>query len=157
MRKNLPLAFALLCATAFAAMAITFSNLSANVTNNGLVVTFTANGVPVNQQSKFSATADATATYGCFNRGGHNPHAANKQTTVNAHMRGMVTGLGTPSGTVRGTGNIPLPPAGNFTCPKGQEKALVSVSYTNVVVTAIPSGVTANVPGTFTKTFRNIE
>lgn len=158
MRRQLPLAFALTCASAFAAMAaVQFSNLSAAVTASGLQVNFTASGLQSSQSDTFTAAADATAVWGCFNRGGNQPNARNKRTTVNGHVTGTTTLNAGTNGTVSGAVRLRAPAAGAFTCPNGQSKMLSSVTFTNVTISESATGARASVSGTFTKVLRPMQ
>ena len=58
------------------------------------------------------------------------------------------------NGSVTGTLTLNPPPNTTLTCPGGQRVVLVSVAYTNVSVTG--GGDTANIPGTFSRTFFDI-
>jgi hypothetical protein len=154
MKRQLPMIFAMACATAYAAMAVQFGNLSAAATSSGLRVTFTASGLQANSSDTVTATADATAVWGCFNRGGNNPNAKNKRTTVNGQASGSATFTSGSNGSITGSVNLRAPSAGNFSCPAGQTKALSSVQFTNVRISESATGASANVPGTFSKTIR---
>jgi hypothetical protein len=43
--------------------------------------------------------------------------------------------------------------AGAFSCPSGQRLVLAFVSYTNVSITDVTNGVTASIPGAFSRCF----
>jgi hypothetical protein len=69
----------------------------------------------------------ATAEYQCFNGGGKNPSASNKQTiqsSLAVTQRFPVTNGETTGRILAG----PVPP-GSFSCPNGQDRYLVSVTY----------------------------
>jgi hypothetical protein len=154
MKRQIPMVLALACASAFAAMLAQFSNLSAAVTANGLRVSFTASGLPVNASDTFNATADAKAVWGCFNRGGHNPNAPNKHATATGQASGSGTFTSNGNGVVSGTVSLQAPSAGNLSCPSGQTKMLSSVTFTNVRIADTATGTSAAVPGTFQKVLR---
>ena len=82
--------------------------------------------------------------FGCFNKGGNHPQAANKE-TVNSPV--VATGsFESKNGRVRGTITTEPPSAGSFSCPGGQRLELVSVSYTNLRLTDTTNGVSTGVP-----------
>jgi hypothetical protein len=94
-------------------------------------------------------SADATAVYQCFNRGGNHPQAGNKET-----VSGPVSSSGTfdvRNGSTKGSLTIGAPGPGNFSCPGGQTLHLISVTYTNVklVNTSVTPNDVASIPGTF--------
>jgi hypothetical protein len=119
-----------------------------------LRVSFKEAGLGSNVLINYLASANATATYACINRGGHNPQASNKQT-----FAGPVGTPGTFSSGRNGSINQSLtisPPApDNFSCPGGQELVLADVTYTNVTITDTTNNVSATIPGTFSRTFFN--
>ena len=78
-------------------------------------------------------TADSTAEFGCFNKGGNHPQAANKETIE--HPVVAEDSFQAKNGRIRGTITTDPPSAGDFSCPGGQRLSLISVSYTNIVLT----------------------
>jgi hypothetical protein len=126
-----------------------FVNASANLSGVNLVVSFKEAGLGTNQLISYTASADATATYVCVNKGGANPSASNKTT-----VSGPVTASGTFSSGKNGnvtaslTLQPPSPPS-TFSCPKGQTQQTAEVSYTNVAITDTTNGITEPIPGTF--------
>ena len=116
-----------------------------------LNATFTLAGLGKNQSITVTASADATATYGCLNNGGNCPNAANK-----VEVTGTVTAQGTfmsgKNGSVRGSLTVDPPPS-SLTCPGNQTLVLVSVSYTNVSLSAPGAGNCTTSPGTFAANF----
>lgn len=126
-----------------------FVRASASLNANGtLTVSFKEAGLGTNQLITYVASADATATYVCVNKGGGNPSASNKTT-----VSGPVSATGTFSSGKNGSVTAQLtlsPPPSNISCPPGQSLQLASVSYTNVAVTDTTNGITEPVPGTFT-------
>jgi hypothetical protein len=101
------------------------------------------------------ATADAQATYACRTGGGEFPNAANKQ-----DVGGVVTATTGPQPTPRNgqaTFDLTLnPPTSTLTCPPGQTRVLVSVSYTNLTLTLEEDGVTSDtetIDGEFSEVF----
>jgi len=125
------------------AVAAKFHSTSSSVNNSGaLVVSWDERGVG-NGNIDYSLTADATALYACFNGGGKNPSAANKQA-----FEGSVSAAGSfesKNGRVQGTlvsGPLAAP---EFTCPNGQRRVLAAVSYTNIWLTDLTNGTSINV------------
>ena len=116
-----------------------------------LNVSFRIAGLGSNQSLTVTASADANATYGCLNHGQQCPNAANK-----VSVSGTVTAQGTftsgKNGSIRGSLTVD-PPDTTLTCPGGQTLELVSVSYTNVSVSAPGAGDCNTSPGTFAATF----
>jgi len=131
-----------------------FIRATASGPNNAgqLVVSFKEAGLGDNQLITYVASADATATYACFNNGGNHPQATNKET-----VSGPVSATGTFSsgknGSISQTLTLNPPSAGSFSCPPGQRLVLASVSYTNVAITDTTNGVTEDIPGTFSRVF----
>jgi hypothetical protein len=120
----------------------------ASLNNNGtLTVSFKEAGLGTNQNITYEATANATATYVCVNRGGGNPSASNKTTVA-----GPVSATGTFSSGKNGqiTQSLTLsPPPSDISCPPGQSLQLAEVSYTDVAITDTTNGLTETVAGTF--------
>jgi hypothetical protein len=119
-----------------------------------VTVNFKLAGLGDNETVTVATTADASATYACRNKGGNFPSDPKK-----TDVTGTVTASGQFSSGKNGsvTGSLellPPPPPTTLTCPGGQRRVLVSVTYENVVVTG--SGDSASIPGTFTRTFFNI-
>jgi hypothetical protein len=110
-----------------------FANASASGLN--LVVTFKETGLGNTGFSSVTidVSAQASATYQCFNGGGNHPKAGNK-TTVN----GPVGGAGNfpvSNGQTTGAITVSLPGPGSFSCPSGQNLVLESGSYSNITIT----------------------
>ena len=126
-----------------------FVNASAQLSGANLVVSFKEAGLGTNQLINYTASADATATYVCVNRGGANPSASNK-TTVSGPVSASGTFSSGKNGNVTASLTLmpPLPPA-TFSCPNGQRQATAQVSYTNVAITDTTTGITEPIPGTF--------
>ena len=116
-----------------------------------LNVSFTIAGLGDNQSLTVTASADANATYGCLNHGQQCPNAANK---VNVQSDVSATGTFTSgkNGSIRGSFTVDPPPT-TLNCPGGQTLVLVSVSYTNVSVSAPGAGDCNTSPGTFAANF----
>ena len=123
-----------------------FIRASANLNNDGtLTVSFKEAGLGTNQLITYVASADATATYVCVNRGG-SPSASNKTTVA-----GPVSETGEfSSGKNRRSASLTVdPPPSDISCPPGQSLQLAQVTYTNVAITDATNGVTEPIPGTF--------
>jgi hypothetical protein len=152
MRRMLFIVAALCAAAALAvpafAQAPHFTRASASLNANGtLTVSFKEAGLGTNQLINYTASADATATYVCVNRGGGNPSASNKTTVA-----GPVSASGTFSSGKNGqvTASLTIsPPPSDISCPPGQSLELASVSYTNVTITDTTNNVSESIPGTF--------
>jgi hypothetical protein len=122
--------------------------------NNGsLSVSFRIVGLGSHETINATASANAEVKYACQNNGGNFPPAPNHQ-EFSRQVQTSGTFTASRSGQVRGTLTI-SPPAPTLTCPRGQHIVLVSVSYTNVQVSADTSEGTLSqgVPGTFTRVF----
>jgi hypothetical protein len=149
---------AMIATLAFAAVAQAqsphFVRASASGPNSAgqLLVSFKEAGLGDNQLITYVASADATATYACFNNGGNHPQATNKET-----VSGPVSATGTFSsgrnGTISQTLTLNPPSAGSFSCPPGQRLVLAAVSYTNVAITDTTNSVTESISGTFSRVF----
>ena len=153
MRRILVVLVAVVATAAFAVPALAISphfvQASATLSGQNLNVSFKEAGLGDNQLISYVASADATATYVCVNRGGANPSASNKET-----VSGPVSATGTFSSGKNGqvTASLTLNPPGpgSFSCPSGQSLQVASVTYTNVAITDKTNGVTESIPGTFT-------
>src|SRR5215467_9663590 len=111
-----------------------FANNSINTSTGALNTAFKEAGLGTGTTSVgITVTADATATYQCYNKAGNKP-------------QGVPKTFG-PSG-VSGSGNFPVRhgnttgtlvagplSAGSFSCPSGQLRVLDAVSYSNIVIT----------------------
>ncbi|WBO64962.1 hypothetical protein [Streptomyces camelliae] len=143
-------ALAIAVAPAFAANPH-FINASATGPNpeGQLTVSFKEAGLGNNQNINYQADAQASATYQCFNKGGHNPAAGNK-TTVLQDVSAFGTFNSGRNGSVTASLTIDPPGPGTFTCPPGQKLiGPTDVSYTDVSITDLTNGVTEPIPGTF--------
>jgi len=114
-----------------------------------LVVNFKIAGLGDNETLTVTTSADATAVYACRNNGGNFP-ADPKKTTVSGPVSASGDFTSGKNGQI--TGSLTLsPPATTLTCPGGQRVVLVSVSYSNVVVSG--GGDSISFTGTFSRTF----
>lgn len=108
-------------------------------------------GLGSNQSIDVTASAHADAVYACRNNGQQCPNAANK-----VNVQGDVSATGTFTSGKNGSISACLtvdPPPTSLTCPGGQRLVLVSVSYTNVRVSAPGAGDCNTSPGTFAANF----
>ena len=124
-----------------------FTKASASTDSSGnLVVSFKEAGLGTTATSeKITVTAQAQAVYQCFNNGGKDPKAGNKATKT-----GQVSGGGdfaVRNGSASGSVTVAPPDAGSFTCPAGQDLKLISVTYSNIMITG-SGGETAAAPST---------
>jgi hypothetical protein len=143
-------ALVVLLATAAVALAQNphFINANARVSGANLNVSWKEAGLGDNQLISYVASADATATYVCVNRGGGNPSASNK-TTVSGPVSAEGTFSSGKNGQITESLTLNPPSAGSFSCPPGQSLAVAQVVYTNVAITDTTNGVTEPIPGTF--------
>lgn len=122
-----------------------FLRASAARSGNNLVVSFKEAGLG-NQNITIEASALATRTDQCVNKGGNvpsDPKKTTSSTTVKA------SGVFSPkNGSVNGSLTL-TPPATTLRCPGGQRATLVSLSYTNVSVADKTNNVSRSIPGTF--------
>ena len=129
--------------------------LSCDVTgvnsNGTLSSDFRIAGLGSNVSITVTASADATATYGCLNNGQQCPNAANK-VEVQTDVSASGTFTSGKNGSIRQSLTVD-PPDTTLRCPGGQTLVLVSVSYTNVTLTAPPAGVCNTSPGNFAANF----
>jgi hypothetical protein len=108
-------------------------------------------GLGDNQSIDVTASAHADAVYACRNNGQQCPNAANK---VNVQADVSATGTFTSGKNGQITACLTVdPPPTELTCPPGQKLVLVSVSYTNVSVSAPGAGSCETSPGTFSANF----
>ena len=128
------------------------ASASGPAANGNLAVNFKIAGLGANETITVTASANATAVYACQNNGGNFPSDP-KKTTVSGPV--SASGQFTSGQNGQITGSLTLsPPPTTLTCPSGQHRVLVSVSYSNVQVSG--GGDTASIPGTFSRTFFNI-
>jgi hypothetical protein len=116
-----------------------------------LNVCFKIAGLGDNQSLTVTAGADADAVYACRNNGQQCPNAANK-VNVQSHVSASGTFTSGKNGQISACLTVNPPPT-SLTCPNGQKLVLVSVSYTNVSVSAPGAGDCDTSPGTFAANF----
>lgn len=135
-----------------AALAVSphFVSAAATIKGTDLVVSFKEAGLGTNQLINYTASADATATVVCVNKGGANPSASNK-TTISGPVSASGAFDSGKNGNVTASLTL-MPPAvpATFSCPNGQREATAEVSYTNVAIADTTNGITDAIPGTFT-------
>ena len=120
--------------------------------NGELSVNFKIAGLGDNATITVTASADATAVYACRNNGGNFPSDP-KKTEVSGPVSASGDFTSGKNGQVSGSLTV-SPPATTLSCPGGQRRVLVSVSYSSVEVTG--GGDTATIPGTFSRVFFDI-
>lgn len=126
-----------------------FVSASASLKGTNLVVSFKEAGLGTNQLINYTASADASATYVCVNKGGGNPSASNK-TTVNGPVSASGTFSSGKNGNVTAALTLTPPGPGSFSCPTGQSQQVAQVSYTNVAITDTTNNISHPLAGTFT-------
>jgi hypothetical protein len=141
-------ALAIAAPSAFAASPH-FISAKATVSGQNLIVSWKEAGLGDNQLINYTASADATATYVCVNKGGANPSASNK-TTVSGPVSASGAFSSGKNGNINGSLTLNPPGPGSFSCPPGQSLAVASASYTNVSIADTTNGLTESIPGTFT-------
>src|SRR6266480_4496580 len=119
--------------------------------DGSLNVSFRIAGLGSNQSIDITASAHADAVYACKNGGQQCPNAANK-VNVQSDVSASGTFTSGKNGSVRASLTVD-PPSTSLTCPGGQKLVLVSVSYTNVKVTAPGASDCDTSPGTFSQNF----
>lgn len=132
-----------------------FINCSASGVNDDgtLNVCFKIAGLGSNQTITVTASATATAVYGCLNHGQQCPNAANK-VEVQADVSASGTFTSGKNGQITDCLSVdPPPPPSTFSCPNGQDLVLVEVSYTDVSVSAPEAGECVTSPASFSADF----
>jgi hypothetical protein len=158
MKRLSILIFAVLALTSFMAINVRaasphFINCSASGVNDDgtLNECFKIAGLGDNQTLTVTASATADAVYGCLNHGQQCPNAANK-VEVEADVSASGDFTSGKNGQITACLAVDPPPT-TLMCPNGQELVLVSVSYTNVSVSAPGAGSCSTSPGTFAANF----
>src|SRR5258708_28912202 len=129
-----------------------FLSCSASGVNDDgkLNVSFKIGGLGSNQGLTVTGSATADAVYGCLNKGDQCPNAANKQ-DVKANVSAEGTFKSGKNGQITASLTVDPPPS-TLKCPGGQRLVLVSISYTDVKVTAAGQECDPS-PGTFAANF----
>lgn len=122
-----------------------FASVKASVAGNGdLVINVRAAGLGSNSTVTLHAEGYAEATWGCINRGGKNPGAENKRTEGSGFDESGVFTSGR-NGSVKAALIVEMPEMPNdLSCPGNMTTELLSVTYSNLVVTEDINGLTAN-------------
>jgi hypothetical protein len=119
----------------------TYSSLS----GSSLVCNFKEAGLSAGSTETITCSATESVTYECVNGGGKNPSASNKQTFQTSGSSSGEFKVDKNGNLVGGqTLDVTSADALSFSCPKGQTLTLVSVAYTNVIVTDSTSGASAS-------------
>ena len=112
-----------------------YVSATASIDRNGnLVCSFKEAGLgntPVTVSE--TCSAQATALYQCFNRGGNHPQADNKEVGPTAVSASGPFTSG-KNGQITGQLTVAPPSAGGFTCPGGQALFLERVSYNSITL-----------------------
>ena len=146
-------------ASAGAALATSPHFVSASASTDGsgnLVVSWKEAGLGNNQNINYTASADASALYGCINKGQNHPQARNKEAAS-----GPVSASGTFNSGRNGqiTASLTVAPPLTqpaLTCPDDMSVALLQVTYTNVSITDTTTPVSQSISGTFTYSNKNV-
>lgn len=131
-----------------------YCNASGVSETGSVKVSFKEAGLGANQNITYQATATATATYVCVNKGGQIPNDP-KKTSVAGPVSATGTFNSGKNGNIVASLTIqpPAPPS-DFKCPPGQIMRLASVSFSNVAVRDVTNNVTCTtLPTTFSRTF----
>src|SRR5215831_8919848 len=111
-----------------------FANNSINTSTGALNTAFKEVGLGTGTTSVgITLTADATATYQCYNKAGNKPQGVPKSFGPSG-VSGSAT-FPVRNGNTTGTAVAGPLSAGDFSCPSGQLRFLDAVSYSNTVVT----------------------
>ena len=114
--------------------------------DGALVITWREAGLGNNVTVEYTASADATAVWGCVNRGGNHPNASNKETVAGPVSGGGIFDSGR-NGTINGSLTVgPLLAPGTLSCPGKMRLVLVSVTYTNVTLTDTTNDLSVTFP-----------
>jgi hypothetical protein len=107
---------------------------STDNTTGCLSVSFRIAGLGGGERALITAHTTATEVWGCLNHGQQCPNAANKFTT-SEELTGETTVRAGHNGSA--SGQITLCPSQptDFSCPRGQELVLISVTYSDVTLT----------------------
>lgn len=110
-----------------------YANASIDSGTGALTVAFKDAGLGTGVSSiEVSLNANASAEYQCWNNGGKHPKAGNKET-----VEGPLTNTGSfpvSHGQVTASISVGPPSQGSFSCPSGQTLYLMSVTYSDIVV-----------------------
>ena len=134
-----------------------FVQASAATNGSGnLVVSFKEAGLGNNQLINYTASADATALYGCINKGQNHPQARNKE-AVSAPVSASGSFSSGQNGQVTASLTLSAPTVQPpLTCPDDMTVALLQVTWTNVGISDNTNNVSRSIPGTFTYSNKNV-
>ena len=118
----------------------------AETSGGRLVVTFQEAGVGADAVT-VAARADATATYGCFRRGGRNEKPRREGRVAGVSRAG--SRFAAVDGRAGGTLVLTAPPPAGLSCPAGEAPQLVRVTYQSVVVVDSTTGASTTLNRTF--------
>jgi hypothetical protein len=118
---------------------------SSSISGSSLVCNFKEAGLSAGSTETITCSATEAVTYECVNGGGKNPSASNKTTfQTSGESSGEFTADRNGNLVGSQTLDVVSPEDLNFSCPNGQRLVLVSVFYTDVVVTDETSGASAS-------------
>jgi hypothetical protein len=110
-----------------------YANASIDNSTGALTVAFKDAGLGTGVSSiAVTLNANATAEYQCWNNGGKHPKAGNKET-----VEGPLTNSDdflVSHGQVTASITVGPPGQGSFSCPSGQTLYLMSVTYSDIIV-----------------------
>ena len=111
-----------------------FLYANASISSGGaLTVAFKDAGLGTGVSSiAVTLNANATADYQCWNNGGKHPRAGNKETVEGPLSN--TDDFPVRHGQVTASLTVGPPSQGSFTCPSGQTLYLMSVTYSDIVV-----------------------
>lgn len=126
------------------------SGTSASASGAALVVTFKEAGLESGSTETIQVSAHLDATYQCVNGGGKVPSDP-KKTTISSDVSESGQFRAARNGNLVGSLSVSAPaPSTVLSCPGGQKSTLMSVVWTQVVVSDLTSGASMALPGTFT-------
>lgn len=121
---------------------------TADLDGVNLEVSWKEAGLGDNLSIDYIASAQASATYVCVNKGGSNPSAANK-TEVGGPVSASDTFSSGRNGQITQSLTIGPPGPGDFSCPRGQRLELAEVTYWDVEIRDVTNGISEPIAGTF--------
>ncbi len=129
-----------------------YANASVSTSTGALSVDFKLTGLGTATTADINLTADASATYQCWNNGGKHPKAGNKTTVQGPLAKGGTFPV--RNGQVTATITAGPLSQGSFTCPSGQSLYLEGVSYSNITISTTEGGgaSTPTTPSSISKT-----
>jgi hypothetical protein len=122
-----------------------FKGVTAALGSPKLIVSGTEVGLGSGATVVYVASADVNTTATCFNGGGKNPSATNKN--FSGELESTATNQADNSGKISTELILYALPA--LFCPAGQSVVITGATFTNVTLTDTTNGVVGHVPGTF--------